>query len=122
MVCELIALACLVAHGDLTKSNRLTKTYQADRIVSELEKLHADFFPKPYTMTATISPAGLHLDAVKSGFITKAEFLKLHHEWCGAILHRGSLKNLTSAKREYLMPIPLAEINANGNMQQNSGY
>ncbi|MEI9808060.1 MAG: RagB/SusD family nutrient uptake outer membrane protein [Bacteroidota bacterium] len=29
---------------------------------------------------------------------------------------------LTPAKREYLMPIPLAEINANGNMQQNTGF
>ena len=34
MICELISLSCLVAHGDITKSNKLTKTYQADRIVS----------------------------------------------------------------------------------------
>jgi hypothetical protein len=30
--------------------------------------------------------------------------------------------NLATDKREYLMPIPLAEINANSNMQQNTGY
>jgi len=30
--------------------------------------------------------------------------------------------NLDPSKREYLMPIPLAEINANKNMQQNTGY
>ena len=30
--------------------------------------------------------------------------------------------NLDQTKREYLMPIPLAEINANKNMQQNTGY
>ncbi len=30
--------------------------------------------------------------------------------------------NLDPSKREYLMPIPLAEINANNNMQQNTGY
>ena len=30
--------------------------------------------------------------------------------------------NLDQSKREYLMPIPLAEINANKNMQQNTGY
>src|ERR1019366_9455022 len=53
MVCELISLACLVAHGDISKSNRLTKTYQADKIISELETLHPDFFPKPVTMTQT---------------------------------------------------------------------
>ena len=30
--------------------------------------------------------------------------------------------NLDQSKREYLMPVPLAEINANKNMQQNTGY
>jgi len=30
--------------------------------------------------------------------------------------------NLDKSKREYLVPVPLAEINANKNMQQNTGY
>lgn len=100
MVCELISLACLVAHGDISKSNRLTKTYQADRIIAELEKLHPDFFPKPVTMTHTSNPVGWHLQPLKSGFLTKPEFLKLYHRRCGGALHRGSLRNLLSSNRQ----------------------
>ncbi len=49
MLCEIVALACLVAHGDLVKkSSRDLKTvYAPGEIFAELDKLHADFFPIP---------------------------------------------------------------------------
>jgi hypothetical protein len=42
MLCELIALGCLVAHGDIeeTKSPALQRNYHAGDIVKRLEKLH----------------------------------------------------------------------------------
>jgi hypothetical protein len=71
MVCELIALACVVAHGDdIADSNKLEKEWQAGRIVSALERLHPGFFPVPVTMTQTLEPKGWHLEEVKSGFLT----------------------------------------------------
>lgn len=98
MVCELIGLACLVAHGDITKSNKLTKVYQADRIISTLEELHPKFFPAPVTMT--FNPGHVHFEPLKSGFLTKSEFLRLYNQRCGGSLHRGSLKNLLSPRRQ----------------------
>src|ERR1700692_4768881 len=49
MLCELIALGCLVAHGDIeeTKSPALLKSYNVGNIVKGLEKLHPNFYPSP---------------------------------------------------------------------------
>jgi hypothetical protein len=44
MLCELIALGCLVAHGDITKTKYFQKAYKGDDILQRLEKLHPDFF------------------------------------------------------------------------------
>ena len=50
MCCELIALGCLVAHGDIeaTKSKGLQKVYSAEKIIQVLAKLHPDFYPEPH--------------------------------------------------------------------------
>lgn len=98
MICELIALGCLVAHGDITKANKLTKFYQADRIMHALEQLHPDFFPMPVVETMRGS-SHHYLEMRNSGFLTKPEFIKLYSQTCGNGLHRGSLKNLLSAKQ-----------------------
>ncbi len=49
MICELIALGCLVAHGDIreTHSKKMRETWEADRIMKTLGTLHAKFYPKP---------------------------------------------------------------------------
>src|SRR5664279_3384166 len=49
MLCELIALGCLVAHGDIagTKASVLRNEYKAGVIVKRLEKLHPNFYPSP---------------------------------------------------------------------------
>src|SRR4051812_38533302 len=48
-ICELIALGCLVAHGDLkeVQSKKMRKAYAADQIINRLERLHPDFYPRP---------------------------------------------------------------------------
>src|ERR1700731_3310032 len=48
MLCELVALGCLVAHGDIAKSKYFQKEYKADDFLQALEKLHADFYPYPF--------------------------------------------------------------------------
>lgn len=41
MICELVALSCLVAHGDIAslQSHKIGKAYSADEILDKLAKL-----------------------------------------------------------------------------------
>src|ERR1700722_12742109 len=48
MLCELIALGCLVAHGDITKTKYFQKAYKADDILQQLERLHPKFYLHPF--------------------------------------------------------------------------
>lgn len=87
MICELIACACLTAHGDLTFSpvGKMKKEYLADKIINALEKLSPSFFPKPVKLSLQVD--GIHMEEVPDGFLTKQEFLSLYRKG-GDILHR----------------------------------
>jgi hypothetical protein len=95
LVCELIALGCLTAHGDIPgiKSRALAKAWSADDILNKLESLHPDFYPHPVRQVK--HPDHYELVPVESGFLTKQELLALNGR-SGAILHRGNLKRLWS--------------------------
>ncbi len=93
-ICELVACACVVAHGTLPVA-KLKKEYRADRIVNMLEKMHANFYPKPVKMT--ITSGHVHLDDVTGDFLTKKELVDLCHK-SGSYLHR-SFKNLEKTKQ-----------------------
>ena len=45
MICELIALGCLAAHGDIpaTRSGKMRKAYAPNTILAELEQIPLDF-------------------------------------------------------------------------------
>src|SRR5258705_11952667 len=47
MVCELIALGCLMAHGDIPATKTLRRAWSAEEIFNKLERLHPDFYPPP---------------------------------------------------------------------------
>src|SRR5262245_54958017 len=47
LLCEVIALGCLTAHGDITHASKLRKEYAADKIIKQLEELHPEFYPRP---------------------------------------------------------------------------
>lgn len=97
MICELIALGCLTAHGDIsaTKSTKFQKAWEADKIIESLEALHPEFFPVPVVQ----SKEGIHfrIDPRVPNPMPKTEFLKLYRK-CGGTLHRGSVKKLLSEK------------------------
>ena len=86
MLCELVALGCLIAHGDLnaTKGKKLQKEYAADHIIKSLEQLHSNFYPHP--VVCNFSANSIHMERIESGFLTKDELLKLYYE-CGDHLH-----------------------------------
>jgi hypothetical protein len=94
-MCELIALGCLVAHGDIdaTRANKFRKEYSADKILHHLEDLHPDYFPFPSTITAKpsgVSEIFLHKEG---NFLKKNELIDLYGK-CGDHLHLGNLKKL----------------------------
>jgi hypothetical protein len=84
MLCELIALGCLMAHGDL-QTGKLKGKYEADKIIRGLQRLHPDFYP----VAAIRTDKGPRL--YEDGFLTKEELRKLYWR-CGDVLHRGSFR------------------------------
>lgn len=100
LMCELIALGCLVAHGDIqaTQTGRLRKEWQADKILLALEGLHPDYYPIP---TKEVQEGGkiflVLLTANEAGFLRKNDLLDLYGK-CGNHLHKGNLKKLLSPR------------------------
>jgi hypothetical protein len=95
-VCEVFALACLAAHGDIpaVRDTLLQKTYNADRIIKQLEKLHPQFYPVPGEQQIDpITRKPVAVMPINSGFLTKDDLLNLYGE-CGNYLHRGSIRQL----------------------------
>jgi len=93
ILCELIALGCLVAHGDLEeiKTKKLQKAYQPDEIIKRLTNLHPDFYPIPVKMI--IGDNSIHLDEINNGYLTKERLITLYGK-CGDLLHKGNLKKI----------------------------
>src|SRR5262245_52485138 len=86
MLCELIALGCLTAHGDL-QTGKLKEAYEADRIIRRLQRLHSELYPLGARRT------GDQIKLRRDGFLTKEELPKLYWR-CGDLLHRGSYEDL----------------------------
>ena len=99
LICELIALGCMVAHGDIkaTREPKLQKQWAADKIMEELEKLHPSFYPVAVKQIRT--DVGFELDVLHPHPCDKSELLKIYYE-CGDVLHRGSVKKLLSQTRQ----------------------
>jgi len=93
MLCELTALGCLVAHGEIEKTKTLSKIWAADEIVKRLERLNPTFYPRPVVFTNP-QPGHWHLeDFPNENYLKQAEFGKLVGI-TGDILHKGSLGRL----------------------------
>jgi hypothetical protein len=101
MLCEVIALACLTANGNIeeTRGRDLNNGVYADKIIKRLATLHAEFYPRPAIDTRT--PDGIHLVPITEHFLTKDDLIKLYSQ-CGDNLHRGSLKRLLKPQ----IPVP----------------
>lgn len=98
MSCEIIALGCLIAHGDkLPGSITLREEHSASAIMTGLEKLHSDFYPVPSKNTKT-EDGIVHFDEdIQANGITKKELIELNGR-CGRYLHRGTRNSLFGVK------------------------
>jgi hypothetical protein len=99
MICELIALACLTAHGDVpeTKAKRLTKAYNADQIMKALENLHPGFYPVPGRQVHNRAGKVVEVIPVDEPHLTKQELQRLYGE-CGNFLHRGNIEQFMKGR------------------------
>ncbi|WP_411289273.1 hypothetical protein, partial [Phenylobacterium sp.] len=99
MICELVALACLVAHHDIeaTRNAKLQSAFAADWLLKSLEELNPGCFPGPVVKANTLPGGPHHFVERGPDFMTRDELLKLYSRECGLVLHRGSLKNLLKA-------------------------
>jgi hypothetical protein len=99
MICELIALGCLLVHGDIeaTQKASLQKEWSAEAIINALSKLHSDFFPLAARQVQSDKVVGgkpvYAIDIINPPIMTKQELLDLYGR-CGGILHRGNLRKL----------------------------
>jgi hypothetical protein len=96
MLCETIAVGCLVAHGDIVEARikNFEKEWSADKMFKRLENLNPHFFPQQmvingaaHSVTANTNPNALK----------KEEMLTLYGA-CGDFLHRGTLKKVLQSE------------------------
>jgi hypothetical protein len=107
LLCELIALACLTAHGDIkeARSSKLNKEYAADKIIEKLAELHPNFYPRPIWIyaqhqgppTPYRDSPGVHIEPRECVHLTKEELPTLYG-MCGNFLHRGTSRKLASSR------------------------
>jgi len=106
MMCELIALSCLLIHGDIpaVRSKKVQKAYLADWIINQLERLHPSFYPQPGEQVHDDEGRVIELKTKINPYLKKEELLRLYAS-CGGKLHRGNLRNLAASRQ-----IDLAQI------------
>jgi hypothetical protein len=97
LICELIALACLVAHGDSSKVRKLRKAYSADQILDHLERLDPAFFPQAIGTVTLGRPAPKEIGP-RVTVPKKTDIIALYGK-CGDTLHRGTFKILVAGRR-----------------------
>jgi hypothetical protein len=91
MLCETIALGCLVAHGDLVASQfkKFEKEYAADKIIKMMEALNPHFFPQQATFSRESETRQFNITAnTNANALKKSELSHLYRR-CGEMLHRG---------------------------------
>lgn len=86
MTLEIIAFANLVANQRAYEQvrNDISSDWHADRILRTIERVNADFYPRPVRAVTT---RGFRFK--RSGFLTRAQFAELY-DTCGGLLHTGS--------------------------------
>jgi hypothetical protein len=79
-ICEVFALACLAAHGDIpgVRTKLMQKQYNADQIIKQLSRLHPQFYPRPSEQQLDpVTQRPVAVVPIKGDFLTKDDLLNL---------------------------------------------
>jgi hypothetical protein len=104
MTCELIALACMAAHGDIADAN-LREQWAADEIMKRLSELHPAFYPQPTIESPGRGPIRAEFSPFNGDYLTKADLIALVGR-CGSVLHQGTYKRLLTKKQPIKLSHP----------------
>jgi hypothetical protein len=97
-ICELISLGCLVAHGDIERvhAKDLSKAWNPSTIITEMQKLHSQFFPM--ATQETMGENGIRgFTPAPAGHLTKDGLLDIYGK-AGDALHSGNLRSLVKRR------------------------
>ena len=103
-LCELVSIACLVAHGDIAglQSHKVGKTYSADEILRKMSNLRPHFYP--FAIRHQVLPPPIpgqtrehKIELVSPSPLDRDKLLALYAD-AHKYVHRGSLKRLLSTK------------------------
>ncbi|RTL49712.1 MAG: hypothetical protein EKK40_15305 [Bradyrhizobiaceae bacterium] len=93
MICELIGLACLTAHGDMStvQTKKIRDTHEPGKILKYLDELHPLFYPIPVDQELDADGDLAAIIPNFSGlYLRKQEVSKLYG-LSGDMLHQGSI-------------------------------
>lgn len=98
MICEVIALGCLLAHRDIAETGELRRQWRPRPIIDRLAALHPDFYPRPsrrvFNGDGELTGFEVRTD---DGYATKKQLLEIHGR-CGNYLHRGTFHRIINEK------------------------
>lgn len=85
---EQIAFASLSAHKQAYAKvhNDFETHWNPKRLLTKLEKIHPDYYPKPVAFANEDSRGVKHFADVAEGFLSKSDFVFLYDK-CSAVLH-----------------------------------
>lgn len=101
-VCELIALASLLAHRSYGLSKELLEEWHADQIFFELERINEHCFPWPVRVTHGVNKQ-FHIADDPDRILTRSELKEIYGK-CGNELHRGRLMHTLTGKQKVYDP------------------
>jgi hypothetical protein len=95
IVCELIALASVMAHGDLgvVLDAKIRDEDRPGALLKMLERVHPECYPRPIRQILDSSGVPVSIEDVHTGFLSRGELPRLYGI-CGNEVHQGKLERI----------------------------
>lgn len=93
-ICELMAVACLVAHQDIAGGTKLRRQWNAEKALKALQRLRPEFYPAPVDITTDARGEIASAPRWTASAFSAADLSRLYGE-TGSIgkLHRAHLES-----------------------------